>query len=81
MQDLTPDFINAGVLASGILSNNKRSRILDKSLTPVLKDTYEKYSPVTGAFGEMMFRNRLGAGIRSYANRPFTSDADRHLAG
>ena len=81
MQDLTPDFINAGVLASGILSNNKRSHILDKSLTPVLKDTYEKYSPVIGAFGEMMFRNRLGAGIRSYANRPFTSDADRHLAG
>ena len=68
-------------LIHSIRTNNKVARTLDRSLNPVLKDTYERHSPITGAFSEMQFRNRQAADLRRQASRPFTSDASLQLAG
>lgn len=74
-EGLGTDLLGASRLAGSILSNNKISRIVRDSLQPKLHDTYELYSPVTGAFGEMQLRNRQGADVLSQSSKPFTSDA------
>ena len=81
MTQLAPDLIGAGRLFGSIRSNNKIFDIVRKSINPVLKNTYELYSPVTGAFSEMQSRNRQAADVRRQAARPFTSDASLQLAG
>lgn len=81
MTQLAPDLIGAGRLFGTIRSNNKIFDIVRKSINPVLRDTYELYSPVTGAFSEMQSRNRQAADVRRQAARPFTSDASLQLAG
>ena len=81
MAGLTPELIGIGRLFSSLRTNDKVSKVLDKSLRPVLRNTYERYSPITGAFGEMQFRNRQAADLRRQASRPFTSDASLQLAG
>jgi hypothetical protein len=81
MLGITPDLIGAGRLFASLRTNNRVARTLDRSLRPILKDTYERYSPITGAFGEMSFRNRQAADLRRQASRPFTSDASLQLAG
>lgn len=80
-QGISPDLIGAGRLVSSIVTNNRVTDTIMKSLNPVLKDTYERYSPITGAFGEMQFRNNQAANLRSQAAKPFTSDASLQLAG
>lgn len=79
--NISPDLIGAGRLVSSIVTNNRVTDTIMKSLKPVLKDTYERYSPITGAFGEMQFRNNQAANLRSQAAKPFTSDASLQLAG
>lgn len=74
-RELGPDLLGTGRLAGSIWANNRIARIVRDSLRPKLHDTYQLYSPVTGAFGEMQLRNRQGAGILSQSYRPFTSDA------
>ena len=81
MLGITPDLIGAGRLFASLRTNNRVARTLDRSLRPVLKDTYERYSPITGAFSEMQFRNRQAADLRRQASRPFTSDSSLQLAG
>ena len=81
ISQLVPDLIGAGRLFGSIRSNNKIFDIVRKSINPVLRDTYELYSPVTGAFSEMQSRNRQAADVRRQAARPFTSDASLQLAG
>lgn len=81
MLGITPDLIGTGRLFASLRTNNRVARTLDRSLRPVLKDTYERYSPITGAFSEMQFRNRQAADLRRQASRPFTSDASLQLAG
>ena len=76
-----PYLIGAGRLFASLRTNNRVARTLDRSLRPVLKNTYERYSPVTGAFGEMSFRNRQAADLRRQTSKPFTSDASLQLAG
>lgn len=78
---LTPDLIGTGRLFASLRTNNRVARTLNRSLRPVLRDTYERYSPITGAFGEMQFRNKQAADLRRQASRPFTSDASLQLAG
>lgn len=73
--ELGTDLLGAGRLAGSIWANNRIARTVRESLRPKLHDTYELYSPVTGAFGEMQLRNRQGAEILSQSYRPFTSDA------
>ena len=81
MTQIAPDLMSAGRLFGSIRSNNKIFDIVRKSINPVLRDTYELYSPVTGAFSEMQLRNRQAADVRRQAARPFTSDASLQLAG
>lgn len=52
------DLLGAGRLAGSIWANNRIARTIRESLRPKLHDTYELYSPVTGAFSEMQLRNR-----------------------
>ena len=79
--DIAPDLISAGRLFSSLRTNNNVAKTINQSLKPILKDTYERYSPITGAFGEMQFRNNQAADLRRQASRPFTSDASLQLAG
>lgn len=81
IKQISPDLIGAGRLLASLRTNNKISDVVRKSIKPVLKDTYELYSPVTGAFSEMGLRNNQAADIRRQAARPFTSDASLQLAG
>lgn len=73
--ELGTDLLGASRLAGSIWANNRIARTVRDSLRPKLHDTYELYSPVTGAFSEMQLRNRQGAETLSQSYRPFTSDA------
>ena len=75
LEELGGDLLGAGRLAGSIQSNNRIAKTVRDSLRPKLHDTYELYSPVTGAFSEMQLRNRQGAETLSQSYRPFTSDA------
>lgn len=80
-QNLAPDLAGLSRLFLSLNTNNRVARTLNRTLRPVLRDTYERYSPVTGAFSEMQLRNRQAADLRRQAARPFTSDASLQLAG
>lgn len=81
LQKVVPDALAVGRLLASLRTNNRVAKELRRSLKPVLKNTYERYSPITGAFGEMQFRNRQAADLRRQAARPFTSDTSLQLAG
>lgn len=78
--DILPLISEAGRMAYSIRTNNKIADTIKKSLKPSLKSTYERYSPVTGAYGEMQFRNNQAASLRQQAARPFTSDPSLYFA-
>ena len=80
-QNLAPDLAGLNRLFLSLNTNNRVAKTLNRTLRPVLRDTYERYSPVTGAFSEMQLRNRQAADLRRQAARPFTSDASLQLAG
>lgn len=75
MSELAPDLIGAGRLWASLHTNNRVYDTVLPSLKPVLKDTYERYSPVTGAFSARQFKSRQGADVMRQSNQPFTSDA------
>lgn len=75
MAGLAPDLIGAGRLWASLHTNNRVYDTVLPSLKPVLKDTYERYSPVTGAFSARQFKSRQGADVMRQSNQPFTSDA------
>lgn len=75
MSELVPDLIGAGRLWASLHTNNRVYNTILPSLKPVLKDTYERYSPVTGAFSARQFKNRQGADVMRQSNQAFTSDA------
>lgn len=70
----------ASRLAVSLRTNNKIADIQKDAAKPVLKNTYELQSPVTGAFSEMQFRNRQAADLRRQAAQPYTSDASLNTA-
>lgn len=73
------DLVGAGRLFYSLRTNNRVADVIRKSLNPVLKDTYELYSPVTGAFSEMQFRNRQAADTRRLGARVAASNSDASL--
>ena len=79
-QDIAPLAVGAGRLFDSLHTNNKVADVVRKSIKPVLKNTYELYSPVTGAFSEMQLRNRQAADVRRQAAQPYTSDASLNAA-
>lgn len=80
MDNVLPLGAEASRLALSLRTNNKIADIQKKAINPVLKNTYELYSPVTGAFSEMQFRNRQAADVRRQAAQPYTSDASLNTA-
>lgn len=81
IEGLAQDLMGSGRLFLSLHTNRKIENILKNANRPYLINTYERYSPVTGAFSEMQFRNRQAADLRRQANRPFTSDSRLQLAG
>lgn len=79
-QDLAPQALALARLTNSIRTNNKIADTMKKATKPVLKDTYELYSPVTGAFSEMQFRNQQAADLRRQANANVTSDSQINAA-
>lgn len=75
LEDLAPDLFGVGRLALSLHTNNRVARTIRPSLKPVLRDTYERYSPVTGAFSTMQLKNRQAADVLRQSNQAFTSDA------
>ena len=73
--EIGTNLLGAGRLAGSIQANNRMASTVRESLRPKLHNTYELYSPVTGAFSEMQLRNRQGADTLSQSYKPFTSDA------
>lgn len=80
VQDLAPQAIALGRLTRSLRTNNKIANTMKEAIKPVLKDTYELYSPVTGAFSEMQFRNQQAADLRRQANANATSDSQINAA-
>ena len=80
VQDLAPQALALARLTNSIRTNNKIADTMKKATKPVLKDTYELYSPVTGAFSEMQFRNQQAADLRRQANINATSDSQINAA-
>lgn len=80
-EKVRPDLLGASRLLTSLRTNNKIARTLKEGLKPTLLNTYELYSPVTGAYSEMQLRNRQAANVRRQAAKPFTSDASLQLAG
>lgn len=74
-KEYIPDLFGAGRLWASLHTNNKVYDTVLSSLKPVLKDTYESYSPVTGAFSTMQFANKQAADVMHQVSQPFTSDA------
>lgn len=79
-QDIAPLAVGTGRLFDSLRTNNKVADVIRRSIKPVIKDTYELYSPVTGAFSEMQLRNRQAADVRRQAAQPYTSDASLNAA-
>lgn len=75
IQDLAPQAIALGRLTGSLRTNNKIADTMKKAIKPVLRDTYELYSPVTGAFSEMQFRNQQAADLRRQAQQNATADS------
>lgn len=73
--ELGADLMGIGRLMGSIRTNNRIARIVRESLKPKLHNTYELYSPVTGAATEMWLRDKQGDKILSQSYKPFTSDA------
>lgn len=79
-QRVGPDLLSASRLLASLRTNDKIAKVLTKGLHPTLLNTYELYSPVTGAYSEMQLRNRQAADVRRNATKPYTSDASLQLA-
>lgn len=78
---ILPSATDIGRLGLHLWGDRKIYNELLPSLTPVLKQTFQTYSPVTGAFSEKQDRFRQAAELRRFAaQRPLTSDANLHLA-
>ena len=71
---------NTANLMSSLISNRKNEKILKEGLFPVLQNTYERFSPVTGAFGLTQQANKQAANLRSRFSKARTSDANLYQA-
>lgn len=80
LRNIYPELIATSRLFKTINNNNRTSKEIRKSLVPLLKDTYELYSPIRGAFGE---RNQYYSQAHKYlqlANRLGVSDASKLMS-
>lgn len=75
-----PNILASGRLVGTLNTNKNIYHTMRDAMHPMLKNTYELYSPITGAFSEMYLRNREGLKTLAAARRPFTSDASLDAA-
>lgn len=71
---LATDFLMATKLPLALDTNERVARLLSGNIPVSLKNTYELYSPVTGAYNYMQMLNNQGASRFSMANRGNVSD-------
>ena len=72
---IAPDLIGAGRLAISLNTNNRVAKTIRPTLTPVLKNTYERFSPITGDLYTRQSGYKRAGDIQSRFSRPITSDA------
>lgn len=72
---LAPAIVGAGRLWDSLHTNSRAWKVKDRSLRPVLEWTYNTYSPITGANGEMYAGFNRANHIRDIAHRPISTDA------
>lgn len=75
-----PDVIAGSRLWMALRNNKKVHDIYNESIKPVFRDTYERYSPVTGDYAALSFKNQQAANVLSRASQPYTSDASLNAA-
>lgn len=75
LEGLAPDLIGAGRLAISLNTNNRVAKTIRPTLTPVLKNTYERFSPITGDWYTRQSGYTRAGDIQSRFSRPITSDA------
>lgn len=79
LQEALPQFYGIGRLAGTLRTNSKIYDIMRKGIQPRLLSTYERYSPITGAFSTIQFFNDQAADLNRKAKQQFTSDAQIQL--
>lgn len=79
-QNIAPQIIGAGRMFYSMRQNEKIANTLLDAMKPKIHNTYELYSPVTGAFSEMQNDYQRGAELRSQAAKFNTSDSSTNLA-
>lgn len=72
--------VSAGNLFNFLRTTRKNRDLLKDVIKPDIKNTYELYSPVTGAFDIQSFYNTVAAGRRRRANQMLFSDISQYLA-
>ena len=77
---LGPEMLGGSRLLLSLDTNNRIAKVLRNSLQPMLYDTYERFSPVTGAFSEMQFLNNQASDLQRQQSQPVTSDSSLQLA-
>lgn len=73
--NLAPDILGAGRLALSLNTNNRVAKTIKPTLTPVLKNTYERFSPITGDWYTRQSGYRRAGDTQSRFSKPITSDA------
>lgn len=77
---IAPDLIGAGRLAISLNTNNRVAKTIRPTLTPVLKNTYERFSPITGDLYSRQSGYKRAGDIQSRFSRPITSDASLYAS-
>ena len=77
---VTPLVMGAGRLLTSLGYNKSIEKSAKKSIPLSLKNPYELYSPVTGAFGEMNEYRNQAAALRSRAKQLFGADSEKNAA-
>ena len=77
---LAPDILATGRLIGTLATNRSIYNTMRDSIRPYLKNPYNFYSPVTGAFSELQLAGAQGAQTMQMADRMATNDSDRNAA-
>lgn len=78
--DWAPDLLGDGRLFASLRANNRITDILKPSLNPILKNTYERYSPILGDLSILQQASNSANKLRRWSATPITSDASLEVA-
>lgn len=80
LRTLYPKILGNERLIGTLRANKNIYNTMRSAIRPDLLNTYELYSPVTGAFATNQFYDSKAADTRFLANTPLTSDASLHAS-